>query len=239
MGTLMQKSAQMDDSENDVRTDIVSARSVEIIGTEKNGSSGSMTGELERVRDLLFGKQIKTQEAQLANLENQIQSMRRELGNLMDERLSALNQTILSQIESVRRDLVNSLEQQDVKQQTALQTVQSSLTERLDQQEQELMEKSRTSQKYLSGRIDSVVTDLTSQVRKAQEEFSTRLDATHAELSGMVSALQLETRNNDNKFRDELIALGNALGTQKVSRREMTKILVELAQRIQAEETLS
>lgn len=195
-----------------------------------------MTGELERVRDLLFGKQVKAQDTRLTSLETQVQTVRRELTTLLDEKINSLNQSLTSQLDVLRRELSSRLDEQAATQQKDNQATLNTLTDRLDNQNNDHAEKLRAAQKVLSERIDTLSSETNSQLRKVQEEFSSRAETAQSEFSDRLNALRQETRNSDAKLGDEMSALGNMLGNQKVSRREMTQILVELAQRLQADD---
>jgi len=198
-----------------------------------------LAGELERVRDLLFGKQTKATEERLAGLENQLQDVRRELTGLLEARFSELNKSFSSQLEALRKELLERSDQQAAKQGADIQSIKQSLTERVDLQEKEQTEKLRTAQRTLSERIDSLVTDSNAQLKKTHQEISARIETLNTEQVGRINNLQQETSQRDDALRKELIALGDALGNQKVSRREMTQLLVELAHRLQGDEPKS
>lgn len=208
-------------------------------GVGNTGPESNMAGELERVRDLLFGRQVKAQDTRLINLENQIQAVRKDLTETLNERFSTLNQSLTGQVEALRKDLNARLDQQGTRQQADLQSAQKAFGERIDLQEKDQTEKLRTAQRTLSDRIDAFSSDVTSQMRAMQDELSGRTEAAAAELTSRIDALQQETRVTDNKLREELLALSGALGSQKISRREMTQLLVELAHRLQNEDTKS
>lgn len=197
-----------------------------------------MAGELERVRDLLFGRQVKAQDSRLSSLENQVQAVQRELTTLLEEKITSLNHSLTSQLEALRRELSSRLDEQAAKQQTENQTTVNTLTDRLDFQDKDHAEKLRTAQKGLSERIDALSTESNSQLRKIQEELSSRTESAQSEFSERINTLRQETRSSDAKLGDDLAVLGNMLGSQKVSRREMTQILVEMAQRLQAEDKI-
>ncbi|MFO3796565.1 MAG: hypothetical protein ACK8QZ_04675, partial [Anaerolineales bacterium] len=62
------------------------------------------------------------------------------------------------------------------------------------------------------------------------------LEVLNTELSERIAHLQQETSQRDDTLRSELIAQSRTLGEQKVSRREISQLLLDLAQRLQSEE---
>ena len=202
-------------------------------------TEAAMTGELERVRDLLFGRQTKALDNRLAGLESLIADIRRELTSLMEARFTELDKSFSSQLEALRKDALEYSDRQAAKQQAESQSVKQSLTERVDQQEKDQTEKLRSAQRALSERIDTLAADSSTELKKTQQELSTRIEAMNTEQSARIHHLQQETSQRDNALREELLALGNALGNQKVSRREMTQLLAELARRLQGEDAAS
>jgi len=198
-------------------------------------TEAAMTNELERVRDLLFGKQTKSLENRLAGLENLITDLRRELTSLVESRFAELDKSFSSRLEALRKDALEYTDRQAAKLQAESQSIKQSLTERVDQQEKDQIEKLRSAQRALSERIDTLTADSNAELKKTQQELSSRIEALNMEQSARIEHLQQETSQRDDALRDELLALGNALGDQKVSRREMTQLLAELARRLQGE----
>lgn len=199
-------------------------------------TDNGVSGELERVRDLLFGKQTKATDEKLIQLENRIEDVNRTLTNLMEERFRELNKSFSSQIEALRKELTEYTDQQATKSQSNLQSTKQLLTERIDAQEKDQTEKVRSAQRSLSERIDSLANETSTQLKNAQQELSSRIETVNTEQSERTNNLQAESSQRDDALRNELIALGKTLGNQKVSRREMTQLLAELAQRLQNEE---
>lgn len=223
--------SEVEDS-NDVSSMQESIQNSTVILTNEAG----MADELDRVRSLLFGKQIKATDERLAQLENRVEEVRRELTNMLDANFTELKNSIASQLGTLQKDLVEQQDQHVSKQQADLGSVRQLLTERIDQQEKDQTEKLRTAQRTLSDRIDTIANDHTSQLKKMQLDLSTRIETLNAEQSTRIGSLQQESSQRDDALSNELMALGRVLGSQKVSRREMMHFLAELAQRFQVED---
>ncbi|MBE7536694.1 MAG: hypothetical protein HS124_13310 [Anaerolineales bacterium] len=199
----------------------------------------AITGELERVRDLLFGKQTKAIDRRLAQLETRIEVVQTGLTDLVETRIAELGKSFAAQFEALRKEALDHHDRQTAKQTTELQSAKQSLVEHIDAQEKDQTEKLRSVQRMLSERIDSLANASNVDWKKARQEISAQIEILNSEQGERITRLQQETSQHNDALRNELIVLGKTLGNQKVSRREMMQLLVELAQQLQGEDSVS
>lgn len=190
--------------------------------------------ELERLREILYGSQSRTQEQRLARLEARQETLRQELTSLVNDKISSLQDTLTIQLGELRRELSNLLQQQSQEQQAQLQASRKELLQRMDQQDNELAEKARSNQQSLNEKVERLAAESITQARNVQKELGERIDRQNAEQIERSRALQQETRQRDEALRDELTTLAAALDGKKISRQDMSQMLAELAYRLQS-----
>jgi hypothetical protein len=83
--------------------------------------------ELERLRDILYGGQARVTDKRLAELEMHLETIRRDLADTSNEKISALAETSSAQLAAVRKELTERLDKQAMDQSAHLRTVQQTL----------------------------------------------------------------------------------------------------------------
>ncbi len=196
----------------------------------------STPNELERLRDILYGRKSKATDERLGALETQLRILEEQVHSRLVEETSALREDFLNELESLRKQFSTSLEQQVAQIYKDMGTLQKELTERLENQDALQAEQLRATKKALTEKIESLTMTSVSQIREVQHELTDRLQSLALDQTERMRNLQVETRKRDDVLRTELVETSSTLGAQKVSRRDMVQILVELAQRLQNED---
>jgi ribosome recycling factor len=188
--------------------------------------------ELGRLRDILFGSQSRTIEKRLADLEAGLQSSRRELTDLLNDKFNILTDSTSTQVNDTRREFAEKLEKQGTDQSSQLRSVQKELLDRLERQHTEQTAQLSAAQKQLSDSIEKLAADLMRQIRETHKELSERMDKSVNENAERLRSLQTETRQRDDNLRQELLAMAASLDGKKTSRQDLGQMLMELGLRL-------
>ena len=213
--------------------------------------------ELDRLREILYGSQSRATDKRLIDLETRLETYRRELTEALHEKINLTGEAAGSQLATARKELSDRLERQTtdqaaqlrnaqqnlsgrIEEQSANQTAQlraaqKELTDRLDRQSADQAAQLRTVQRELSDRIENVYADVLAQLRAIQKDLTDRLDRFNTEQVERFRALQSETRQRDDGLRQELLTLASSLDNKKTSRQDLSQMLVELGQRLRAD----
>ena len=204
--------------------------------SQERRSGGSFAGELDRLRDILYGGQARTTDRRLTDVEGQIEALRRNLTDLLHEKVDTLESSTSTQLSSTHTELAKRLEGQSNEQSAALRMVQQALSERLDQQELDQVKELRTIQKDVNERLEKLSTDVLTHLRNIQRELSDRIEQISQEQSERLRQLQNDSRQRNNGLRQELLMLAASLEDNKISRHELGHMLQELGQRLRSDQ---
>ena len=94
-----------------------------------NGESGA--GELEKIRSILFGEQIRSTEDRLANLEKQLLAKMNKAHKAIEARLDALEESLSDRTKDLA-ELQNDVKEQKQEIEADLKTMDASLREAID-----------------------------------------------------------------------------------------------------------
>lgn len=188
--------------------------------------------ELGRLRDILFGSQSRTIEKRLGDLESGLNTTRREMTDLLNEKLNVLSDSTATQFSDLRREFNEKLDKQGTDQSSQLRAVQKELSERLERQSAEQSAQLSTVQKQLSESIEKLAADLMRQLRETHKELSDRMDKSAAEQAERMRNQQAESRQRDDTLRQDLLAMAASLDGKKTSRHDLGQMLMELGLRL-------
>jgi uncharacterized protein YPO0396 len=170
----------------------------------------AVTGDLERLRDIIFGQHARTIEERLNAVEAEVERLHREL----TEALNSLGDTSASELTTARRELKQRLDEQVAAHAQALQ--QSFDSHRSEQAAQF---------GNIERRIEQLSADLFAQMRMARQELTERLD--HG---------STDSRQRHDALRQEILALIKSLDESKSSRQDLGQMLIELGRKIQGQD---
>ncbi len=214
----------------------------------------NIAADLNRLRDILYGSQARTTEKRLNALENRLSAIHQEMHDLLDKRFHTATETAANELNLTNRTLTDRLAQQSTDQSAQVRSVQQTLTEQLQAQENNLAAQIRTNrrelnerleqvetsqstqlqeaQRELNQRLDTLAADLSAQLRQVEKELSERLERTNANQLERLDLLKSESGQRDEALRQELLLLTSQLSERKVSRQDLSQMLVELGLRL-------
>lgn len=207
----------------------------EIVNDAPNPEVEPMNDELGRLRDILFGSHSRSMDKRLGELEAEIQSTRRELAEIFNDRIQNLAETSNKQVTETRNEFSRKLEIQSADQVNQARAVQKDLAERLERQGHELSAQSSAIQKELSYGLEKLEADFLRQVRAVQKELTDHIERVNAEQTERLRSLQADVRQRDEWLHNELAALATSLEHKKASRQELGQVLVEMGLRFRRE----
>ncbi len=132
---------------------------------------GNNAGELEVLRDLIFGNQARDFTRRISDLDGRLEVVRRELKNEQDSRAQSVAKTASDQNSALRKE-ANSRIDKEVQ----------IIGERLDQLSADLNEQVETMHRTLEARLDRMQEDAAERMRVMEDDARQRDDDLRAEL---------------------------------------------------------
>lgn len=133
--------------------------------------SGNNAGELEVLRDLIFGNQARDFAHRIADLDGRLEAMRRELKGEQDSRAQSVAKTASDQTIALRKETGNRVDKE----------VQI-IGERIEQMSSDLHELIETTTRTLESRLDRLQQEANERFRTLEEDARRRDDDLRAEL---------------------------------------------------------
>lgn len=133
--------------------------------------SGNNTGELEVLRDLIFGNQARDFAHRIADLDGRLEAMRRELKGEQDSRAQSVAKTASDQTIALRKETGSRVDKE----------VQI-IGERIEQMSSDLHELIETTTRTLESRLDRLQQEANERFRSLEEDARRRDDDLRAEL---------------------------------------------------------
>jgi hypothetical protein len=164
-------------------------------------------GDLEQLRDILYGNQTRATDDRIDSLEKRVESNRHDLNKKLDSRLETLATATSANLESTKQALSNQLDEQS-KQQT-------------------------NQHKQLTMRLDEVAADFAKQLQTIQKELTESMNQQVADLTQQLLDYQAETRRTNSDLRREMLALSAYSDNQKAGRTELAQMFSLLGQQLQ------
>ena len=141
--------------------------------------SGNNTGELEVLRDLIFGNQARDFAHRITDLDGRLETVRRELRSEQDSRAQSVAKTASDQTVALRKE-ANSRIDKEVQ----------IIGERIEQMSADLRELVETSSQALESRLDRMQQDVSEHFRVLEEGTRRRDDDLRAELLAVSAWLE-------------------------------------------------
>jgi hypothetical protein len=132
---------------------------------------GGNAGELEVLRELIFGNQARDFTKRLSDIDGRLEATRRELKSELDTRAQAVAKSASDQTTTLRRE-ANSRTDKEVQ----------VLGDRIDQLSADLHELIESARRTLESRLDRMQEDANERLRLLEEEARQRDDDLRAEL---------------------------------------------------------
>jgi DNA anti-recombination protein RmuC len=132
---------------------------------------GNSAGELEVLRDLIFGNQARDFTRRLSDLDGRLEVVRRELKAEQDNRAQSVAKTAADQTTALRKETHSRLDKE-------VQVI----SERIEQLSAELHEQMEAIRRALEARLDRLQDDATERMRLLDEDARQRDDGLRAEL---------------------------------------------------------
>lgn len=132
---------------------------------------GNNAGELEVLRDLIFGNQARDFTRRLTDLDGRLEAVRRELKSEQDSRAQTVAKTAADQTQALRKETGSRLDKE----------VQI-IGERLDQMTADLHALVEDSRRAVEARLDRLQEDANERFRLLEEEARRRDDDLRSEL---------------------------------------------------------
>ena len=141
--------------------------------------SGNNAGELEVLRDLIFGNQARDFAHRITDLDGRLETVRRELKSEQDSRAQSVAKTASDQTVALRKE-ANSRIDKEVQ----------IIGERIEQVSADLRELVETSSHALESRLDRMQQDINEHFRVLEEGTRRRDDDLRAELLAVSAWLE-------------------------------------------------
>ncbi len=133
--------------------------------------AGGNAGELEVLRDLIFGNQARDFTRRLSDIDGRLETIRRELKNEQDEAAQSLTKASADQTATLRKEAHSRIDKE----------VQM-LSERIEQLAADFNEQMESARRTLEARLDRLQTESSDRLRLLEEEARQRDDDLRAEL---------------------------------------------------------
>lgn len=192
-------------------------------------------GQLEQLRDILYGNQARSTDERLNRLERSLDSTRQQLNDTFTERLDALRESSQTELSKSQAKFVELLDKQADKHAGQLVKTQTEFDDKLAQQMVDL----ESTRKEFTSALEQLSADFVQKLNQTQKELSEQLDKLGVEIRDRMQANQEESRQRDDDLRREFLSLGAWLDDKKASRHDLGQMLTEIGQLLQQEKASS
>lgn len=168
-------------------------------------SSESRSGELENLREILFGNQARATEDRLNQLEENLQTVQRNFTDALNKQNTALREVTAA----AEKDLAAQISNQ------------ASLA--------------KANHQALEESINQLRADTKRQIEDLQTTISQELETLRDNVSNQIRRLQNESRQRDDDLRQELLTVSSWLDSKLTPRQDLGQMLMEIAQRLQSD----
>jgi predicted nucleic acid-binding Zn-ribbon protein len=170
--------------------------------TPSSENSDKRSGELENLREILFGNQVRATETRLDQLEEHLQVVQRDFSAALSKQSEALNKTA----EAAQKELPAQINHQAKTTQANQQALEDSILQLRSETKKQLEE------------LNSSVTQALEKLREMVSE--------------QVRRAQSESRQRDDDLRQEMLALGSMLDNKLTPRNDLAQLLIEVGQNL-------
>ncbi len=164
---------------------------------------GNNAGELEVLRDLIFGNQARDFTRRITDLDSRLETVRRELKNEQDARAQSVAKTASDQNIALRKEANSRLDKE-------VQVI----GERLDQLTTDFQELMESNRRALESRLDRMQEDNNERLRLLEEDARRRDDDLRSELLA-ISAWLEDKKTSRHELGQMLEEIGQRLQVNK------------------------
>ena len=170
---------------------------------ESQNSNESRSGELENLREILFGNQARATDDRLSQLEDNVQALHRSFADSLNKQNAALRETIATAEEDLKKQLNSQANQ------------------------------SQTNRQSLEDSLSQLRADTKRHLEDVQAALSQEIEALRSHLTEQIRRTQNESRQRDDDLRQELLTVSSWLDNKLTPRQDLGQLLVELGQQLQ------
>ena len=165
------------------------------------------SGELENLREILFGNQACATDDRLNQLEDNLQTLHRTFTDALNKQSAAQREATAATEEGLKKQL-NS---------------QANLAQ--------------TNHQALEDRINQLRAETKRQLEDIQATFTQELENLRSNLIEQIRRTQNESRQRDDDLRQELLTVSSWLDNKLTPRKDLGQLLMTLGQRLQDDDT--
>ncbi len=133
--------------------------------------TGGNTGELEVLRDLIFGNQARDFTQRLSDIDDRMEAIRRELKNEQDSSVQSLTKSSVDQATTLRKEAHSRIDKE----------VQM-LSERIEQLTADMGRQLEDARRMFEAKLDRLQTESSDRIRQLEEKTRQRDDDLRSEL---------------------------------------------------------
>lgn len=168
--------------------------------TPSSENSDKRSGELENLREILFGNQVRATETRLDQLEENLQIVQRDFSAALSKQSEALSKTV----EVAQKELPAQINQQ--------------------------AKTTQANQQALEDNIQQLRSETKKQLEELKSGVTQELEKLRDLVSEQIRRAQSESRHRDDDLRKEMLALGSMLDNKLTPRSDLGQLLIELGQ---------
>lgn len=172
---------------------------------KQSPNNDTRSGELENLREILFGNQARATDDRLNQLEENLQTLHRTFTDALNKQSTLLRETIAT----TEKGLATQISSQAS----------------LAQSNHQALEES----------INQLRADTKRQLEEVQATFSQELETMRSSLSDQIRRMQNDSRQRDDDLRQELLTVSNWLDNKLTPRQDLGQMLVEIGQQLQSD----
>ena len=197
---------------------------------------GGVVTELDNLRNILYGDQVKVTEERLGDLSSRVDRLQKELTSQIRNGLQELQTNTDAQIVNLRKELGEEIATQSDQNASNQQTLKRKQDEKLNKQDKSQRTELRSLQKNLTEKIDSLSNQLQTKTTSLEKSLSTHIKHQKDEHEKMLNTLEANSQKEFDELKKDLMALASRLETNKASRTDLSTLLIELGHRLQKPE---
>lgn len=186
--------------------------------------------DLEHIRDILFGNQVRATDTRLYELEGRQETMRHEFMAALNDQLTATESRLSAKLSDARKELSTRLKKQD-----DTQTIQIQETkERFATQQKVISETVEHNRENNNDHVAQLTADFEKQLFDIKKEMLDGLNRLNSDLSERLLGMQTELVQQNNDLRQELLTMTAWLDEKKATRIDLGQMLIDAGKQLQS-----
>lgn len=181
----------------------VSSNSDPAAEPKQSKGSEARSGELENLREILFGNQARATDERLNHLEDELQTVHQDLTDALNKKTSALREAATASEKAITTQIHN------------------------------LSGSTQANHQALEESLAQLRADTKRNLEELQAKFTQELENMRTTLSEQIRRMQNESRQRDDDLRQELLTVSSWLDNKLTPRHDLGQLLVEMGQHLQ------